>query len=386
MAKKWEYADYTDNEDTKKAKAEVDRISSKKPGEFTYDDYVESDSVTKLRNQLNSLQKPGEYQSQWQKSIDDTINKILNREKFSYDINGDALYQQYKDQYTTQGKMAMMDTMGQAAALTGGYGNSYAQSVGQQTYQGYLQQLNDKIPELYQLALDQYNREGEDLYNQYSLFADREDTDYGRYRDKVSDYNTERNYLTDQYNNDRQWDYGLYSDAYGRAYNQYRDSVSDWQYDLNRADENYWENKNFGYNQYSDNRDLDYTDYRNGIADEQWHTQFEYNKDQDAIANQLAREQFEHNKTQDAIANQLAMEQLKNSKLQGDDDAVIPAGDDSKGVKMFKASIMTQHEYTARGNSRSTYKDYIYKTLEKWLDNEQITEAEAANLMNYYGF
>ena len=85
----------------------------------------------------------GQYQSPWQTQLNDTISKILNREKFSYDLNGDALYQQYKDQYVNQGQQAMMDTMGQAQAMTGGYGNSYAQTVGQQTYQGYLQQLND---------------------------------------------------------------------------------------------------------------------------------------------------------------------------------------------------------------------------------------------------
>jgi hypothetical protein len=32
--------------------------------------------------------------------------------------------------------MAMMDTMGKAAGLTGGYGSPYAQQVGQQAYQG----------------------------------------------------------------------------------------------------------------------------------------------------------------------------------------------------------------------------------------------------------
>jgi hypothetical protein len=69
--------------------------------------------------------------------------------------------------------------------------------VGQQTYQGFLQQLNDRVPELYQLALDQYNREGQDLYNQYGLYADRENQDYGRFRDAISDYYTELDRLTE---------------------------------------------------------------------------------------------------------------------------------------------------------------------------------------------
>ena len=159
-------------------------------------DYQESDDVTAKRDKFNEIlnQKPGDFQSDYTEAAKQALDKFMNRDKFSYDLNGDALYQQYKDQYITQGKLAMQDTIGQASAMTGGYGNSYAQSVGQQTYQGYLQQLNDKVPELYQLALDQYNREGEDMLNQYGLLADREDTEYGRHRDKVSDWNTERGF------------------------------------------------------------------------------------------------------------------------------------------------------------------------------------------------
>lgn len=127
------------------------------------------------------------YQFRRQGQLDDITDKILNREKFSYDLNGDAFYNQYKDKFTQQGKMAMMDTMGQAAALTGGYGSSYAQQVGQQAYQGYLQNLNDVVPELYQLALDSYNREGDNLMNQYSILADQDALGYSRHRDTVAD-------------------------------------------------------------------------------------------------------------------------------------------------------------------------------------------------------
>ena len=89
---------------------------------WEYKPYTPSDTVKQaealLQEQL--AQKPGAYTSAWQTQLNDTLQKILNREKFSYDLNGDALYQRYKDQYTTQGKLAMMDTMGQAAAMTGG--------------------------------------------------------------------------------------------------------------------------------------------------------------------------------------------------------------------------------------------------------------------------
>lgn len=113
-------------------------------------------------------------------SSDDILDRILNREDFSYDLGGDALYQQYKDQYMQQGKLAMQDTVGQAAALTGGYGNSYAQTVGQQAYDQYLGRLNEVVPELYSLARSRYTQEGNDLWNLYNAFADREAQDYSR--------------------------------------------------------------------------------------------------------------------------------------------------------------------------------------------------------------
>ena len=137
----------------------------------------------------NEKKKTG-YQSPWEDQLKETANKILNREKFSYDLNGDALYKQYKDRYTQQGKQAMMDTMGQAAALTGGYGNSYAQSVGQQTYQGYMQGLTDKIPSLYQIALDKYTNEGNQMRDNMNLMMQQDEIGYGRYRDQLADQNT----------------------------------------------------------------------------------------------------------------------------------------------------------------------------------------------------
>ena len=121
------------------------------------------------------------YYSKNAKLADDELQKYMNRDPFNYDFNADALYQQLKDKYVQQGKMASQDTMGQAAAMTGGYGNSYAQSVGQQAYAAQLQNLNDIVPELYQMALDNYNREGEDMLNKYALYSAEEQKDYERY-------------------------------------------------------------------------------------------------------------------------------------------------------------------------------------------------------------
>jgi hypothetical protein len=120
--------------------------------------------------------------------MSDIYNKIMNRDKFTYDLNEDALYNQYKDQYTQLGRMAMMDTVGQAAALTGGYSSSYGQAVGQQQYDAYLQSLNDIVPDLYSAAYDRYNAEGDQMLQQYQLTGDLRDTEYGRYMDDYNRY------------------------------------------------------------------------------------------------------------------------------------------------------------------------------------------------------
>ena len=124
------------------------------------------------------------YQSQYADQIKGLYDQISNRKDFSYDVNSDAMYQQMKDQYVQGGRMAMMDTMGQAQAMTGGYGNSYAQGVGQQAYQGYLQGLNDQVPNLYQMALNRYIQQGDQMLDQYSMLTSQEAQDYARWQDQ----------------------------------------------------------------------------------------------------------------------------------------------------------------------------------------------------------
>jgi hypothetical protein len=171
--------------------------------------YTESDAVKKFRE---NMEKQAAYQSQWQPQIQSTMDSILNRKDFQYDVNADALYNQYKDRYVDLGQKAMMDTMGQAAKLTGGYGNSNAQMVGQQAYQGYLQGLTDKIPELAQLAYQRYAQQGQDLYQKYGLLNTQEQQDYNRWAN-------ERDYLYNLFNTERGYDYG-----------QFRDTVADDQW------------------------------------------------------------------------------------------------------------------------------------------------------------
>lgn len=103
--------------------------------------------------------------------LNSLYDQIVNRKPFQYDLNGDLLYRQMADRYTQLGQQAMRDTMGQAAALTGGYGNSYANQVGNQAYQQYMTALNDNVPQLWDRAYQAYMNEGDQLMQKYELTA-----------------------------------------------------------------------------------------------------------------------------------------------------------------------------------------------------------------------
>lgn len=190
-------------------------------------------ALADLAKQRARFEVPRTYQQQYAQAINDYIN----RGKFTYDFNADPVYNQYKDSYTRQGKLAMRDTMGQAAALTGGYGNSYAQTAGQQVYNNYMQQLNDITPELYQLALDRYNQEGQDMLNKASLLGDADSREYSEI-----------------------------GDAYNRALGEFGTYAG----------------------LESDERSFGYTREQNELANKLAREQFEYQKQQDAISNSLA--------------------------------------------------------------------------------------------------
>ena len=219
-----------------------------------YGDYTASDAVKladqQKTNAINALSNYGDFSYKDQGMLDTLKNQIMNRDKFSYDLNGDALYQQYKDKYINQGRLAMQDTIGQASAMTGGYGNSYAATAGNQAYQASLQNLNDIVPQLYQMAYDQYVQEGQDMNSKYSLLSNDRAYEYGVWGDKRNQLVADRDYFTNEYYNKYNQDYGQYTDKYSmlrdlaslsetRATNQYnqeygahRDTVSDEQWQL----------------------------------------------------------------------------------------------------------------------------------------------------------
>ena len=131
--------------------------------------------------------KPGAYASRWEGQLQELYDRIVERGDFSYDLGKDPVYRQAREQYQTAGRLAMQDTMGQAAALTGGYGSSYSQAVGQEQYGAYLEKLGNVMPQLYSAAYSRYKSEGEALSEQYAMAVKRGESEYNRYRDRLSD-------------------------------------------------------------------------------------------------------------------------------------------------------------------------------------------------------
>lgn len=273
--------------------------------------YQASQDVIKAQqnkvNAENAVANYGDFNYANQGAYDKALNAITNREKFSYDLNADALYQQYKDNYITQGKQAMMDTMGQASAMTGGYGNSYAATVGNQTYQGYLQQLNNIAPELYRLALDKYNSEGADLMNQFGVLQADRQTAYGEWGDKYNRLLADRDYHSSEYDA-----------AYSRDYNAWNDNRT---YDTSQ----YWNEYNTGYQAEQDALQMAYQKERDAIADAQWQKEFaeaqrQYNQNYALQQQQLA---LQKQKSDNEGSSKMSDKEYKNmraelAKLQGD--------------------------------------------------------------------
>ncbi len=254
-------------------------------------DYTPSEEVTNAKNALNEHynSKPGEYQSAYADQIQGVLKDWENTKDFQYDFNADPLYQLYKDQYIQQGNMAMMDTMANAAALSGGYGNSYASTVGNQAYQASLGELNNIIPDLYDRAYSKYRDDKNDKLQHMQVLQSLDDADYQKYQDTLSDYYNTLNYLQSQSQ--------YLSES---EYNKYLDKLEQWQYELEyftgRVDaaqaQSNWQSEQ--------NRQV----MQDIVDQSRWQSEFNYQKEQDALAQQNWQSEFDHMVSQDALAQQ----------------------------------------------------------------------------------
>lgn len=127
-----------------------------------------------------SYENAGSYLSANQAAIDELRGRILGRGAFEYDYTTDPRWQAYRKEYVREGQRAAADTLGQAAALTGGRPSTAAITASQQAGNYYAAQLADKIPELYAAAYDVWqDADSRDRAN-LGLLLDEEKTAYDR--------------------------------------------------------------------------------------------------------------------------------------------------------------------------------------------------------------
>lgn len=223
------YKNREDSERTKTILAEQERLNNGRPAAYTPTAYT-----------------PGAAAAM----SEEYLSKYLNRGPFKYDMNGDALLQQYRSNAQRQGKMAMADTMGKASAMTGGYGNSYAQTVGQQVYNDSLAEVNNVIPELWQMAYDMYEQEGNNLLAKHGVLADKEATEYARHQDEEN-----------------------------RKYQIWSDEYSRWNAEVDRNNSNLWNSMELDRSDNADENSYAYQQDRDAVADNQWQKSFDLSKD-----------------------------------------------------------------------------------------------------------
>lgn len=132
------------------------------------------------------LPQPKQTSFQNSEKYNQAVDKVINYEPFSYDVNSDPLYAQYKEQYTNNGQLASQNTLAQVSARTGGLASSYAGQAAQQTYDQYMQDLNSKIPELYQLAYSKYLQEYSMAQDAAELSGTQNSLNYQQYLDQQS--------------------------------------------------------------------------------------------------------------------------------------------------------------------------------------------------------
>jgi hypothetical protein len=270
--------------------------------------------------------------NKWEDELRERYDNVVNREKFKYDMNNDPLHNQYAQLYEQNAKLAMQDTVGQVSALTGGYGNSYAQTAGQAVYNQQMSGMNDKALELYQMALNQYNAEGDRLMQMYGITADRYQTEYNRIRDEVADEQWQKSFDESQ----RQYNLGLLMDAGQFAVGTAVDVGkfgANMAFDMSRAavSDAQWE-KSFGYQQ-----------ERDKVADAQWQQQFEYKQIRDSVSDNQFKDELAYKyaalnnkggtppyKTENVDAEKLSKLYRKYDMFRGDEGRASAILDDEE--------------------------------------------------------
>lgn len=153
----------------------------------------------KYENSVAKMLKNG-FNSPYQSQLKGIANK-LNNNNFTYDLNADELYKQYKEQYEAMGNRAMQEAQAEATTLTGGFANSNAATVGSEAYNSYIQQLQSLVPQLYQQARSEHDADTANLYNMANLYSGLNDQAFNKWTQSVQNAMTNRDYYNNKATN-----------------------------------------------------------------------------------------------------------------------------------------------------------------------------------------
>lgn len=169
------------------------------------------------------------YENAFVQQQKDLLDRILNREDFSWSKETDPQWSSYKKSYLREGDRATANALAQASAASGGRPSSYAANAATQAGDYYATKLNDVIPTLYQQAyeryLDEYNMKLKDL----NTVNQQEQLDYAKYLDRLGQFNTDRGFAYQNYADDYDRLRSQLADVQGQDqidYARYLDEVS----------------------------------------------------------------------------------------------------------------------------------------------------------------
>lgn len=169
------------------------------------------------------------YENAFAQQQKDLLDRILNREDFSWSKETDPQWSSYKKSYLREGDRATANALAQASAASGGRPSSYAVNAATQAGDYYATKLNDMIPTLYQQAyeryLDEYNMKLKDL----NAVNQQEQLDYAKYLDRLGQFNTDRGFAYQNYADDYDRLRSQLADVQGQDqidYARYLDEVS----------------------------------------------------------------------------------------------------------------------------------------------------------------
>lgn len=297
------------------------------------------------------LNAPAPYASNYSSKIDALLNEVMNAPAFSYDAETDPNFQSYKGQYNRQGDIDSNNVMADAASNTGGQLNSWAVTAGSQARQNWGQRLMDKIPELSQLAYNMYQGNLNNKLQEANALSTQDQIGYGRYRDTVGDFQTDRNFNEGVYENNRAYNRGVIEGDRSYGFNKDR---------ANRAD-------------LENDRDFNYQRDRDKITDANWLSKFKEDKRQ-AIVNEAI------NKGQLSVSQgNLA---LSNARLSWEKDPTNP--DNIYKQKQIEA-LATKPNY----KSDTAFTDdisYINANPKTAFDDLKKNSTEFINQYGYDGY